>query len=186
MTRPGRWISLLPILALVPRLGLIVLAADRQTVAPETRTALLWISSAALAALVGLSGRVEVRLREADANAVIRVSDTGIGIRPDFLPYVFDRFRQAEGSITRTHGGLGLGLSIVRHLIELHGGTAEVESEGEGRGATFTVRLPLRPSWPRTRSTAPPWATACSASPTSSAACAWWWWRTRPTPASCW
>jgi len=89
-------------------------------------------------------GRVEVRLREAEANAVIRVSDTGIGIRPDFLPYVFDRFRQAEGSITRTHGGLGLGLSIVRHLIELHGGTAEVESEGEGKGATFTVRLPLR------------------------------------------
>jgi len=89
-------------------------------------------------------GRVEVRLREADANAVIRVSDTGIGIRPDFLPYVFDRFRQAEGSITRTHGGLGLGLSIVRHLIELHGGTAEVESAGEGEGATFTVRLPLR------------------------------------------
>ncbi|HEY4588649.1 MAG TPA: response regulator [Thermoanaerobaculia bacterium] len=89
-------------------------------------------------------GRVDVRLREADANAVIQVSDTGIGIRPDFLPYVFDRFRQAEGSITRTHGGLGLGLSIVRHLIELHGGTAEVESEGEGKGATFTVRLPLR------------------------------------------
>jgi signal transduction histidine kinase len=89
-------------------------------------------------------GRVEVRLREASSNAVIRVSDTGIGIRPDFLPYVFDRFRQAEGSITRTHGGLGLGLSIVRHLIELHGGTAEVESEGEGMGATFTVRLPLR------------------------------------------
>src|SRR5436305_1609068 len=82
-------------------------------------------------------GRGEVQLREADANAVIRVSDTGIGIRPDFLPYVFDRFRQAEGSITRTHGGLGLGLSIVRHLIELHGGTAEVEREGEGEGATF-------------------------------------------------
>jgi signal transduction histidine kinase len=92
-------------------------------------------------------GRVEVRLREAhegEENAVIRVSDTGIGIRPDFLPYVFDRFRQAEGSITRTHGGLGLGLSIVRHLIELHGGSAEVASEGEGLGAEFTVRLPLR------------------------------------------
>jgi signal transduction histidine kinase len=89
-------------------------------------------------------GRVEVRLREAGGSAVIGVSDTGIGIRPDFLPYVFDRFRQAEGSITRSHGGLGLGLSIVRHLIELHGGTAEVESAGEGQGAAFTVRLPLR------------------------------------------
>ncbi len=90
------------------------------------------------------AGRVEVRLREEGGNAVIRVTDSGIGIRPDFLPYVFDRFRQAEGSITRTHGGLGLGLSIVRHLIELHGGTAEVESTGEGEGATFSVRLPLR------------------------------------------
>lgn len=90
------------------------------------------------------AGRVEVRLREEGGNAVIRVSDSGIGIRPDFLPYVFDRFRQAEGSITRTHGGLGLGLSIVRHLIELHGGTAEVESAGEGEGAIFSVRLPLR------------------------------------------
>jgi signal transduction histidine kinase len=89
-------------------------------------------------------GAVAVRLREAGGNAVIQVSDSGIGIRPDFLPYVFDRFRQAEGSITRTHGGLGLGLSIVRHLIELHGGTAEVESAGEGQGATFIVRLPLR------------------------------------------
>jgi signal transduction histidine kinase len=89
-------------------------------------------------------GRVEVRLGESAGNAVIRASDTGIGIRPDFLPFVFDRFRQAEGSITRTHGGLGLGLSIVRHLVELHGGTVEVESAGEGLGAAFSVRLPLR------------------------------------------
>ncbi len=89
-------------------------------------------------------GRVEVRLGESAGNAVIRASDTGIGIRSDFLPFVFDRFRQAEGSITRTHGGLGLGLSIVRHLVELHGGTVEVESEGEGKGAAFSVRLPLR------------------------------------------
>ena len=89
-------------------------------------------------------GRVEVSVREAGGNAALRVRDTGIGIRPDFLPYVFDRFRQAEGSITRSHGGLGLGLSIVRHLIELHGGTVEVESEGEGKGAVFIVHLPLR------------------------------------------
>ena len=90
------------------------------------------------------SGRVEVRLMESRLNAVIEVRDSGIGIRPDFLPYVFDRFRQAESTLTRSHGGLGLGLSIVRHLLELHGGTVEVESEGEGEGATFRVSLPLR------------------------------------------
>src|SRR5207253_2019619 len=81
-------------------------------------------------------GAVEVRLAQTGASAEVRVSDTGAGIRPDFLPYVFDRFRQAEGAITRTHGGLGLGLSIVRHLVELHGGTVDVQSEGEGKGAS--------------------------------------------------
>jgi signal transduction histidine kinase len=91
-------------------------------------------------------GAVEVRLRQTAANAEVRVSDSGVGIRPDFLPYVFDRFRQAESSITRSHGGLGLGLSIVRHLVELHGGTVEVQSEGEGKGAAFTVLLPVRSS----------------------------------------
>jgi signal transduction histidine kinase/ActR/RegA family two-component response regulator len=89
-------------------------------------------------------GRVEVRLRELAPNAVIQVTDSGIGIRADFLPHVFDRFRQAESSHTRVHGGLGLGLSIVRHLMELHGGTVEVDSSGEGQGSTFTVKLPLR------------------------------------------
>jgi signal transduction histidine kinase len=91
-------------------------------------------------------GSVEVRLRQTPTSAEMRVSDSGVGIRPDFLPYVFDRFRQAEGSITRSHGGLGLGLSIVRHLVELHGGTVEVQSEGEGKGAAFTVHLPVRSS----------------------------------------
>jgi len=73
----------------------------------------------------------------------ITVSDTGQGISPDFLPYIFDRFRQADNTTTRPHGGLGLGLAIARHLVELHGGTIRAESEGAGRGTTFIVRLPL-------------------------------------------
>jgi signal transduction histidine kinase len=96
-------------------------------------------------------GTVEVRLRHTPEGnpptpqmAELAVTDTGMGIRPDFLPYVFDRFRQAESTTTRHHGGLGLGLSIVRHLVELHGGTVAVESQGEGQGTTFTVRLPVR------------------------------------------
>lgn len=75
--------------------------------------------------------------------AQIRVSDTGQGIKPEFLPHVFDRFRQADSSITRMHGGLGLGLAIVHHLVKLHGGSVEAHSEGEGQGATFIVNLPL-------------------------------------------
>ncbi|HEY0078296.1 MAG TPA: PAS domain S-box protein [Pyrinomonadaceae bacterium] len=88
-------------------------------------------------------GSVEVRLARAGTYAEVAVRDTGQGIAPEFLPYVFDRFRQANGAITRTHGGLGLGLSIVRHLIELHGGAISAESPGEGLGATFSLRLPL-------------------------------------------
>jgi len=79
-----------------------------------------------------------------DLEARITVSDTGRGITSQFLPFVFDRFRQAETMVSRTAGGLGLGLSIARHLVELHGGLIEASSEGEGRGATFTVTLPLR------------------------------------------
>jgi CheY-like chemotaxis protein len=90
------------------------------------------------------SGSVTVQLERVNAHARIIVSDTGQGIDPQFLPFIFDRFRQADGSTTRKYGGLGLGLAIVRHLIELHGGTIEVQSDGIGRGATFTVGLPLR------------------------------------------
>jgi CheY-like chemotaxis protein len=96
-------------------------------------------------------GRVELRLERDGGQAVISVSDTGRGIAPEFLPHVFDRFSQADGSIRRAHGGLGLGLAVVRHLTELHGGEVEAESAGEGRGATFTVRLPAAPPLPAAR-----------------------------------
>ena len=88
-------------------------------------------------------GRVEVVLGRERAEAVLRVTDTGIGIPAEFLPHLFERFRQADGTTTRNHAGLGLGLAITRHLVELHGGRIEGCSAGEGRGATFTVRLPL-------------------------------------------
>jgi PAS domain S-box-containing protein len=88
-------------------------------------------------------GHVYVSFRESDASAELVVRDTGMGIHPDFVPRVFERFRQAEGPVTRTHRGLGLGLAIVRHLLELHGGTVTAESPGEGLGATFTIRMPL-------------------------------------------
>jgi PAS domain S-box-containing protein len=91
-------------------------------------------------------GQVEIRLQRNGSFAQISVSDTGKGISPDFLPYVFDYFRQEDGATTRKFGGLGLGLAIVRHLLELHGGTIEVESPGEGKGATFTVKLPSLPN----------------------------------------
>jgi len=100
-------------------------------------------------------GRVEVRLEASDGAVDIIVRDTGSGIAPEFLPHVFERFRQADGGSRRRHGGLGLGLAIVRHLVELHGGTVRAESEGEGRGATFVVRLPIRAPAPAARDQVP-------------------------------
>ncbi|MGB8508436.1 MAG: PAS domain S-box protein [Pyrinomonadaceae bacterium] len=90
-------------------------------------------------------GRVQVKLERVNSHVEIAVSDSGDGISPEFLPHVFDRFRQADGRTTRQHGGMGLGLSIVRHLIELHGGTVRAESAGLGQGSTFTVLLPVAP-----------------------------------------
>lgn len=89
-------------------------------------------------------GRVQIRLRHLAASIQITVSDTGRGISREFLPYIFDRFTQAEMATTRSNMGLGLGLAIVRHLVEMHGGTVEGASSGEGQGSTFTVTLPIR------------------------------------------
>ena len=89
-------------------------------------------------------GHVRIDLQRSDDEIELAVTDTGVGIAPEFLPHVFERFRQAEGGSTRRCGGLGLGLAIVRHLVELHGGSVEAESLGENRGATFRVRLPMK------------------------------------------
>jgi signal transduction histidine kinase len=91
-------------------------------------------------------GRVTVHATTHGERVVLTVSDTGAGIAPEFLPYVFDRFRQQDGATTREQGGLGLGLSIVRHVVERHGGTVSATSEGSGKGATFVVDVPLAPA----------------------------------------
>lgn len=90
-------------------------------------------------------GRVDTELRESGGQVELSVTDNGQGIKPEFLPFVFDRFRQADASTTRRHGGLGLGLSIVKSLVELHGGSVDVQSPGEGQGSSFFVRLPIAP-----------------------------------------
>ena len=103
-------------------------------------------------------GRIDVRLEGDKADIELRVSDSGEGISPEFLPLLFERFRQADSSIRRRHGGLGIGLALVRHIVELHGGTVSAESPGQGQGAVFIVRLPVVAA-------APPRAVATSASP---------------------
>jgi len=88
-------------------------------------------------------GNVEINLEQVESDVQITVTDTGQGIRSEFLPYIFDGFRQADSSLTRTHGGLGLGLTIVRYLVDLHSGTVQANSEGEDKGAKFTIKLPI-------------------------------------------
>jgi PAS domain S-box-containing protein len=110
---------------------------------PSRLQQVVWNLLANAVKFTNKGGRVEVRLERVDSHVELTVRDTGQGIAPDFLPYVFDRFRQADGSTTRLHGGLGLGLAIVRHLVELHGGTVRAESAGSEQGATFNVQLPL-------------------------------------------
>jgi CheY-like chemotaxis protein len=127
--------------AIAPDLGRVVGEASRLQ-------QVVWNLLTNAVKFAGPSGQVSVRLARRDGRAEIRVADDGQGIDPAFLPHVFDAFRQADASTSRRHGGLGLGLAIVRYLVELHGGTCEAESEGLGRGATFTVTLPLQPASP--------------------------------------
>ena len=93
-------------------------------------------------------GEVATEIRRTESQVVLTVRDSGQGIDPAFVPFVFDMFRQAESTLNRAHGGLGIGLSIVRRLVELHGGTATAASPGAGRGATFTIVLPYLPTAP--------------------------------------
>lgn len=110
---------------------------------PNRLQQIIWNLMANAVKFTSKGGRIEIKLEAIESQAQIQIIDTGKGINPDFLPHVFDYFRQADSSTTRIFGGLGLGLAIVRHLVELHGGTVNAVSLGEGQGATFTVRLPL-------------------------------------------
>jgi signal transduction histidine kinase/ActR/RegA family two-component response regulator len=112
---------------------------------PDRLQQIVWNLLANATKFTPEGGTVSLRLARADSQVEIVVSDTGSGISPEFLPFVFERFRQADAGSRRRYGGLGLGLAIVRHLVELHGGTVRATSPGEGQGATFHVTLPLRP-----------------------------------------
>jgi PAS domain S-box-containing protein len=110
---------------------------------PDRLQQILWNLMSNAIKFTPRGGKVQLRLARVNSHAEVIVSDTGQGISPDFLPFVFDRFRQANATFAREHGGLGLGLSIAKQLVELHGGTIEVSSDGPGKGTTFTVKLPL-------------------------------------------
>jgi signal transduction histidine kinase len=122
-----------------------ILEASTGTVSgdPDRLQQVVWNLLANAIKFTPKGGRVQASLRRVDDQAEIQVTDSGPGITAEFLPHVFERFRQGDAAITRSHVGLGLGLAIVRHLVELHGGTVEATSAGEGQGATFTVHLPL-------------------------------------------
>jgi CheY-like chemotaxis protein/anti-sigma regulatory factor (Ser/Thr protein kinase) len=110
---------------------------------PDRLQQVVWNILSNAAKFTPNGGRVEISVNQTDSHVQIQVKDSGPGIDLAFLPHVFERFRQADGSTTRTHGGLGLGLAIVRHLVELHGGTISVENREDATGAIFKVRLPL-------------------------------------------
>ncbi len=123
----------------------VVLDSETGTIAgdPDRLQQVVWNLLANAVKFTPKGGRVQVVLERVNSHVEIAVSDTGQGFPPSFRPYMFERFQQADSTTTRTHGGLGLGLAIVRHIVELHGGTVHAESPGEGKGATFTVKLPL-------------------------------------------
>jgi len=110
---------------------------------PDRLQQVVWNILSNAAKFTPAGGKVEIAVGQDNGHVEIQVRDTGPGIDAAFLPHVFERFRQADGSTTRTHGGLGLGLAIVRHLVELHGGTIAVDNRSDGPGAVFTIRLPL-------------------------------------------
>ena len=111
--------------------------------APDRLQQVVWNIVANAVKFTSRGGRIDVVLRRADSYAEVVVTDSGEGISPDMMRHVFQEFWQEDNSSTRTHQGLGLGLTLVKHLVELHGGHVRAESAGKGRGATFTVALPL-------------------------------------------
>jgi len=119
-------------------------AASRVVGDPDRLQQVVWNLANNAIKFTPKDGEVDVSLQREGTEVELTVRDTGEGIAADFLPHVFERFRQAEGSTTRRHGGLGLGLALVRHLVEAHGGTVHAASDGQGRGATFSVRLPVQ------------------------------------------
>jgi PAS domain S-box-containing protein len=126
-----------------PSTDFILLVAD-----PDRLQQVAWNLLSNAVKFTEQGGNVRIWLGQKSANVILSVADTGKGIEPEFLPYVFDRFKQADSSITRRVGGLGLGLALVRHITELHGGRVTAESEGAGKGATFTISLPVRAVMP--------------------------------------
>ena len=110
---------------------------------PDRLRQIIWNLLSNAIKFTGKEGQIQIRLERVDSSVEITVSDTGIGIAPDLLPHIFERFRQGEGGTSRQHSGLGLGLAIVKNLVELHGGTVSASSNGPGTGATFRVRLPV-------------------------------------------
>jgi signal transduction histidine kinase len=145
------------------RLESALQAGEAATVAgdPGRLQQVVWNLLSNAIKFTGEGGTVSVQLEVTAAQARLTVTDSGVGIRPDFLPHVFQLFRQADSSSTRAHGGLGLGLAIVRHLVELHGGTVQAWSAGTGQGARFTVELPLRHRDTRTAAQPDPGAPSC-------------------------